>query len=171
MKKLLFLLVLCTLTGILTAQINPERTVIIDRIDRPETGGNTRDQLTTVTWSPTRTNPKITNQPLVYTVTDDETGDAIDVLDNAIGENQRDSPFYVVVTSNRSASPVNVDGNTIERTSRSEVNGETVQPETEVIDLTTLPPGDYTIRAKNKRGKEKAEIKVKIKGERQKKTK
>lgn len=33
-----------------------------------------------------------------------------------------------------------------------------------VLDLTALPPGDYTISAKNKRGKEKAEMQVKIKG-------
>lgn len=163
MKQLIFLLLLMSTTAILSAQNEAASRVIIDQIDETEvTGGNQR-QLTSQVWNASRTRQKLT-----YTVIDNETGEEIEVVDatTAKGSSNRrqSSSTIAIVERNEAATPVDVDGTTVERRNRKQVNGEVVDADTDVLDLTSLPPGDYTISARNKRGKEKADLQVKIKG-------
>lgn len=170
MKKLLMFLLMISATGILSAQNEAETKVIIDQIDETDaTGGNQR-RVTSQVWTANKTRQKLT-----YTVIDNETGEEVEVVDatevSGSSNRRRTSAPVVVVERNAAAAPIEVDGTSIERRNRKEVNGEAVDADTDVLDLTALPPGDYTISAKNKRGKEKAEMQVKIKGKKKKQAK
>lgn len=82
------------------------------------------------------------------------------------------TPVYDFATSNRRATPaVMVNNKRVLRDNRTEVGGESLDDNTEIIDLTTLAPGDYTVRVRNKKGKVKAEKKIKVKGKKQAKKK
>lgn len=173
MKQLLILFLMLGAVSFSFAQDDNEaaQKVIIDQVDETDvTGGNAR--VNSQVWN---TSPRLRGKQLAYTVVDNETGEEIEVQDKTGvtgASNRRRTPAPIVyVERNRTAAAIELDGTTIERRNRTEVNGEAVESDSDVLDLTSLPPGDYTIRAKNKKGKDKAELQVKIKGKKQNKAK
>lgn len=164
-QVLLFFLLLSSFQGLLAQGDNETAPkVIIDQVDETEATGNNQRRVTSQVW---KTNPRLAKKKLTYTVVDNDSGEEIDVVDETEAKgssNRRATEGVVVVTRNSNAADIDIDGTTVSRRNRSEVNGESVDEDTDVMDLTALPPGDYTVRARNKKGKEKAEIQIKIKG-------